>query len=123
MLCSVTQSCLTLCNPFDFSLPGSSVHGIFQARILKWVAIYYSNYPFNTTRIFIDAPFLISDCQSCYLLLFSSCKSGCKFVCQFCFFKKQNFYFTFLSFIFFFALFFISFLLLTLSFSYFSYLF
>ena len=32
------QSCLTLCNPMDCSLPGSSVHGIFQARILKWVA-------------------------------------------------------------------------------------
>ena len=35
----VTQSCLTLCNPMDYSLPGSSIHGIFQARILEWVAI------------------------------------------------------------------------------------
>ena len=34
-----TQSCPTLCNPIDCSLPGSSVHGIFQARILEWVAI------------------------------------------------------------------------------------
>ena len=33
----VTQSCLTLCNPKDDSLPGSSVHGILQARILEWV--------------------------------------------------------------------------------------
>ena len=33
------QLCLTLCNPMDCSLPGSSVHGIFQARILEWVAI------------------------------------------------------------------------------------
>ena len=33
------QSCLTLCNPMDCSPPGSSVHGILQARILKWVAI------------------------------------------------------------------------------------
>ena len=33
----VAQSCLTLCNPMDCSLPGSSVHGIFQARILEWV--------------------------------------------------------------------------------------
>ena len=32
------QSCLTLCNPIYCSLPGSSVHGIFQARILEWVA-------------------------------------------------------------------------------------
>ena len=35
----VTQSCLTLCNPMDCSLPGSSVHGILQARILEWVTI------------------------------------------------------------------------------------
>ena len=35
----VTQSCLTLCNPMDCSLPGSSLHGILQARILEWVAI------------------------------------------------------------------------------------
>ena len=33
------QSCPTLCDPMDFSLPGSSVHGILQARILEWVAI------------------------------------------------------------------------------------
>ena len=38
----VAQSCLTLYNPVDYSLPGSSVHGIFQARILEWVAISYS---------------------------------------------------------------------------------
>ena len=38
----VTQSCLTLCNPMDCSLPGSSVHGIFQARVLEWVAISFS---------------------------------------------------------------------------------
>ena len=35
----VTQSCPTLSNPMDFSLPGSSVRGIFQARVLEWVAI------------------------------------------------------------------------------------
>ena len=34
----VTQSCLTLCNPTDYSPPGSSIHGIFQARVLQWVA-------------------------------------------------------------------------------------
>ena len=33
------QSCPTLCDPIDCSLPGSSVHGIFQARVLEWVAI------------------------------------------------------------------------------------
>ena len=33
------QSCTTLCDPMDYNLPGSSVHGIFQARILEWIAI------------------------------------------------------------------------------------
>ena len=39
VVCLVAQSCLTLCNPVDCSPPGSSVHGIFQARILELVAI------------------------------------------------------------------------------------
>ena len=38
----VAQSCLTLCGLMDCNLPGSSVHGIFQARILEWVAILFS---------------------------------------------------------------------------------
>ena len=38
----VTQLCLTLCNPMDCSLLGFSVHGIFQARVLKWVGISFS---------------------------------------------------------------------------------
>ena len=38
----VPQSCLTLCDPMDCSPPGSSVHGILQARILEWVAISFS---------------------------------------------------------------------------------
>ena len=36
---SVAQTCPTLCDPMDCSPPGSSVHGIFQARMLEWVAI------------------------------------------------------------------------------------
>ena len=36
------QLCLTLCDPMDGSLPGSSVHGILQARILEWLAIPFS---------------------------------------------------------------------------------
>ena len=36
------QSCPTLCNPMDCSLPGSSIHGIFQARVLEWGAIAFS---------------------------------------------------------------------------------
>ena len=38
----VAQSCPTLRDPMDCSLPGSSVHGIFQARVLEWVAIAFS---------------------------------------------------------------------------------
>ena len=40
--CSVAQLCPTLCDPMDCSLPGSSVHGIFQTRILEWVAVSFS---------------------------------------------------------------------------------
>ena len=39
---AVAQSCLTLHDPMDCSLPGSSVHGIFQARVLEWSAIAFS---------------------------------------------------------------------------------
>ena len=39
----VTQSCLTLSNPMDCSLPGSSVHVIFQAKVLEWGAIAFSD--------------------------------------------------------------------------------
>ena len=44
LFCSMylLSQCPALCNPMDCSLPGSSVHGIFQARILEWVAISYS---------------------------------------------------------------------------------
>ena len=38
----MAQSCLTLCDPMDCSLPGSSVHGIFQAIVLEWIAIFFS---------------------------------------------------------------------------------
>ena len=38
----VDQSCLTLCDPTDCNPPGSSVHGILRARILKWAAISFS---------------------------------------------------------------------------------
>ena len=40
----VAQSCLTLRNPMDCSLPGFSVHGSFQARVLEWVAIAFSGH-------------------------------------------------------------------------------
>ena len=54
----VAQSCPTLCNPMDCSLPGSSVHGIFQARILEWVAISFSrgsSRPWDWTQVFCIA--------------------------------------------------------------------
>ena len=38
----VAQSCLTLCDPMDCSPPGSSIHGILQARRLEWVAVPFS---------------------------------------------------------------------------------
>ena len=53
-LCMCTQSCLTLVDPIDCSLPGSSVHGLFQARILKQVVISLfrgSSWPGNQTRV------------------------------------------------------------------------
>ena len=51
----VAQSCLTLCDPIDCSLPGSSVHGISQARILEWVAI-----PFSRASSQLRDPTLVS---------------------------------------------------------------
>ena len=51
---SEAQSCLTLCNPMDCSLSRSSVHGIFQARVLEWIAISFSrgsSRPRNRTRV------------------------------------------------------------------------
>ena len=50
----VAQSCPTLCDPLDCSLPGSSVHGILQARIVEWVAISFcrgSSRPRDRTEI------------------------------------------------------------------------
>ena len=44
-LVSVAQACPALCDPVDCSLPGSSVHGILQARVLEWVAISFSRGP------------------------------------------------------------------------------
>ena len=44
----VAQSCPTLSNPMDCSLPGSSVHGIFQARVLEWGAIAFSGFILHT---------------------------------------------------------------------------
>ena len=54
----VSQSCLTLSNPMDCSLPSSSIHGIFQARVLEWGAIAFSLCDVQA------CPFLLLGCQS-----------------------------------------------------------
>ena len=50
----VAQSCPTLCDPIDCSLSGSCIHGIFQARVLEWIAISFprgSSWPRNWTQV------------------------------------------------------------------------
>ena len=47
----VAQSCPTLSDPMDCSLPGSSVHGIFQARVLEWGAIAGKGYPLQCSGL------------------------------------------------------------------------
>ena len=49
---SVAQSCPTLSHPMNCSLPGSSVHGILQARALEWVAIAFSRWVLNFVKDF-----------------------------------------------------------------------
>ena len=60
----VAQSCPTLCDPMDCSLPGSSVHGIFQAIVLEWIAISFSrgsSRPRDQTRVsrMVDRHFIV----------------------------------------------------------------
>ena len=55
----VAQLCLTLCDPMDCTLPGSSIHGILQARKLEWVAISFPTSPVSPAlagRFFATAP-------------------------------------------------------------------
>ena len=54
------QSCPTLCDPMDCSPPGSSVHGIFQARVLEWVATASPGKPENTVKINSRVTFYIT---------------------------------------------------------------
>ena len=55
----VAQSCLTLSDPMDCSLPGSSVHGIFQARVLEWGAIAFSGHLLSHVQLLSD----LMDCS------------------------------------------------------------
>ena len=78
LACSVSQSCPTLCNPKDCSLPGSSVHGILQARILEWVATPFSRGPFqprDRTRVSHSAGGFFSTRSLFNLPQFSSVQS------------------------------------------------
>ena len=58
-----TQSCPTLSDPMDCSPPGSSIHGIFQARVLEWGAISFSDYlsRFHIYALIHDICFPLSD--------------------------------------------------------------
>ena len=70
------QSCLSLCDPMDCSLPGSSVHGILQTRILQWVARSFSRGSFLTQAL---NPGLLHckqilyhlSHQGCYIMLYN----------------------------------------------------
>ena len=57
----VAQLCPTLCDPMDCSLPGSSIHGIVQARVLEWVAISFSRGIFPTRSPALQADALPSE--------------------------------------------------------------
>ena len=66
----VAQSCLTLSDPMGCSQPGSSVHGIFQARVLEWVAIAFSGHFLLATGKFHTQAFLRIAPQTCYVTIF-----------------------------------------------------
>ena len=72
MLCLVTQSCLTLCNPMDCSLPGSSVQGILQGRILEWVA-YPSSRGSSQPRNWTGVSCIAGGFLSWSIVLYSLC--------------------------------------------------
>ena len=73
----VAQSFPTLRDPMDYSLPGSSAHGIFQARVLEWGAIAFS--PFDHRRQWraLFTWFLFSKCAQT-ILLFEVIRTSCK---------------------------------------------
>ena len=69
----VTQSCPTLIDPMDCSLPGSSVHGIFQTRVLEWGAI-----AFSAKALYFHYFFMYLDYSNEYTCYFSSYSPGNK---------------------------------------------
>ena len=71
----VAQSCPTLSDPMDRSLPGSSIHGIFQARVLEWGVIAFSIYDNKNINILPFSIFLLKG--QCILHMFT--KETCGF--------------------------------------------
>ena len=56
----VARSCQTLSDPMDCSLPGSSIHEIFQARVLEWVAIAFSDFIMSQVLLDYGLPWWLS---------------------------------------------------------------
>ena len=59
----VAQSCPTLSDPMDCSLPGSSIHGIFQARVLEWGAIAF----ITINHYIFTLYFIVNELEPCYV--------------------------------------------------------
>ena len=83
----VTQSCLTLRDPMDCSLPGSSIHGIFQARVLEWGAIAFSIRCLIHTILHLDlllssVSLLSLSTPSPLLCMFPGKRGHCLFISQ-----------------------------------------
>ena len=81
---SLAQSCSTLCDPMDYSLPGSSVHRLFQARILEWVAIFLLHGIFPTQGLNPCLLCLLHCRRILYLRSHQGSPSPCLLVAQSC---------------------------------------
>ena len=81
----VAQSCLTLSNPMDCSLPGSSIHGIFRATVLEWGAIAFSLWDY----VLIFFLHILSCCLQCVNAL-SFKRLKVKFMFQICIFPDPQ---------------------------------
>ena len=72
----VTQSCQTPSDPMDCSLPGSSVHGIFQARVLEWGAIALSMQGANQWNFDLELKHRLSSHVTTYTFKFKPSETG-----------------------------------------------
>ena len=79
-VCLAAQSCSTLCDPMDCSSPGSSVHGILQARALEWAAIAFSTLLFSHFEfgIFLFGTYSQKHLNTTNLLYFQICVCVCQ---------------------------------------------